>query len=221
MLVIFDCDGVLVDSEDLVNEIEAALLNRWGWAVTTAELRARFRSRSFGEIAGMIQAGVGPARLPENWMYEWAMETAAGFHAGLRAVAGVRDVLERLREERVPVCVASQSSMARVRLSLALCELRPYFADAVFSADLVARPKPAPDLFLHAARTMGTPPRDCVVIEDSTMGVQAAVAAGMAVLGYAAIRDGAALERAGATVFTEMGQCMPLLRPLLDPRRSR
>jgi HAD superfamily hydrolase (TIGR01509 family) len=193
-LIIFDCDGVLVDSEGLVNEIEAALLSRWGWDVTPAELRERFKGRAFGEIAEIVRSTLGE-RLPTDWIYEWAMETAAGFHARLRPVPGVRELLQQLRAERVPLCVASQSSFARVRLSLALCRLSDFFAARIYTASMVLRPKPAPDLFLHAARALSAEPGACVVIEDSASGVLAGLAAGMRVLGFAPDQSSGELAR--------------------------
>lgn len=211
MLVIFDCDGVLVDSEDLVNEIEVVLLRRWGWTVSRMEIRERFKGRPFTEVAGIIRTELGD-RLPDNWMYEWAMEIARGFHAELRAVSGIEEVLQALVARKVPICVASQSSLSRVQLSLAICKLDSYFEGRLYSAFMVERAKPAPDLFLYAARTLRTAPDVCVVIEDSASGVTAAVAAGMRAFGYAADGDFDALERAGATGFSRMSSLMDLLK---------
>ena len=213
MLVIFDCDGVLVDSEHLVNKIEAALLSQWGWPLSAEQARAAFKGRAFRDIAKMIEQNASGS-LPYDWIYEWAMETARGFHERLQEVPGVRSVLEQLQTDATPMCVASQSSLARVRLSLAICKVDHYFADRVFTASMVTRPKPAPDLFLHAARVLKFEPADCVVIEDSRTGVEAAVAAGMRVYGFAMHEDALELERAGATVFHRMSD----LKLLLDDK---
>jgi HAD superfamily hydrolase (TIGR01509 family) len=208
--VIFDCDGVLVDSEPLVNRIEAAWLSRWGWYLSGQEVRSLFKGRTFAEIATMIEANV-PRPLPGDWIYELAMETALGFRRHLREVPGVRSVVASARNCGLPICVASQSALPRVQLSLEVCGLDLLFGTHVYTASMVARPKPAPDLFLHAAGMLGVEPSVCTVIEDSPSGVHAAVAAGMTVLGYAADEDGDALRAAGAVTFRHMSELPALL----------
>jgi HAD superfamily hydrolase (TIGR01509 family) len=213
MMVIFDCDGVLVDSEPLVNRALRELLAAWGWSLSEHEVRQLFKGRVFADVARLIEANV-PRALPDDWIYVLAMQTAREFRRSLRAVPGVRAVIEQCVAGGVPVCVASQSSLPRVLLSLELCELHGFFADRVFTASMVARPKPAPDLFLHAARAAGVVAADCVVVEDSPSGVAAAIAAGMRVFGYAADEDADALRAAGATTFTDMQQLPALLAAL-------
>ena len=210
MNVIFDCDGVLVDSERIVNQVESELLTRWGWAVSVEEVRALFKGRSFAELEALIAARLA-GRLPSDWVYDWAMRTAYEMQQHLREVQGVRAVIERLRAGGVPIAVASQSSLGRVRLSLALCGFDAYFGAHVSTASMVARPKPAPDVYLHAAASLAAQPADCVVIEDSPSGVRAARAAGMTVYGYAADEDADALARAGAMVFRDMAELPALL----------
>jgi HAD superfamily hydrolase (TIGR01509 family) len=210
MLVIFDCDGVLVDSEPIVNRVERELLASWGAELSEREVRALFKGRVFADVARLIEQRV-PRPPPEDWIYVLAMETARAFRAQLREVPGVRAVIEQCRAGGVPVCVASQSSLPRVRLSLEVCGLDRLFGEHVFTASMVARPKPAPDLFLHAARTLAVPPSECAVVEDSPSGVAAAVAAGMRVLGYAADEDAGALRAAGAVTFTRMSELPALL----------
>jgi beta-phosphoglucomutase-like phosphatase (HAD superfamily) len=211
MAIIFDCDGVLVDSERLVCRIEAELLSAWGWACTPEELRTEFKGCAFPDMARIIERRLA-GRLPVDWMYLWAMETANGFRVSLREVRGVRSVLELLSATRQPVCVASQSPLPRVRLSLGVCDLARYFGPHVFTASMVARPKPAPDLFLHAAAQLGVAPERCTVIEDSPSGVRAAVAAGMRVLGYAGDEDAARLAAAGAQAFSDMAELPQLIQ---------
>jgi HAD superfamily hydrolase (TIGR01509 family) len=130
----------------------------------------------------------------------------------LRAVPAVGAVVEGLHRNEVPICVASQSPLPRVLLSLEVTGLAQYFGGRVFTASMVGRPKPAPDLFLYAAEQIGVDARSCVVIEDSPSGAAAAVAAGMDVLGYAADSDADRLAAAGAEVFREMGEVPELLR---------
>ncbi|MGD8860804.1 MAG: HAD family hydrolase [Myxococcales bacterium] len=203
MAVIFDCDGVLVDSERLVSRIEAKLFRRWGWEVSPEELGALLKGRGHTEVVRIIESHL-PVQPPADWIYEWAMHTAIGFRRALQPVEGVRGVLDTLAARDVPVAVASQSSHGRVLLSLELCRLSDYFGDHVYTASMVRHPKPAPDIYLHAARQLGAAPDRCTVIEDSVTGVRSAVAAGMRVLGYAADADADALQQAGAEVFERM-----------------
>ncbi len=200
-LLIFDCDGVLVDSEPLVNQAEAGLFSRWGWSLTPHQAAKAFKGKAFAEIAAVVQ--LNTSALPSDWMFEWAMEIARFFQKELQPIEGIHAALDYLAP-RFPICVASQSSLSRVRLSLALCNLSHHFEGLIFTASMVERPKPAPDLFLCAARSLNTNPADCVVIEDSITGVQAAVAEGMRVLGYSADEGNHDLERAGAIVFHDM-----------------
>jgi HAD superfamily hydrolase (TIGR01509 family) len=209
--IIFDCDGVLVDSERLVSRLEAELLTSWGWPCTPQQHRSEFKGCSFPDMARTIEQRLA-GRLPVDWMYLWAMETANVFRAELREVRGVRAVIERLLAAGRALCVASQSPAPRVRLSLGVCDLARYFGTGVFSASLVARPKPAPDLFLYAAAQLAVAPERCTVIEDSPSGVRAAVAAGMRVFGYAADEDAERLRAAGAHTFHDMAELPSLLQ---------
>jgi HAD superfamily hydrolase (TIGR01509 family) len=209
--IIFDCDGVLVDSERLVSRLEAELLTAWGWPCTPQQHRSEFKGCSFPDMARTIEQRLA-GRLPVDWMYLWAMETANVFRAELREVRGVRAVIEQLLAAQRALCVASQSPAPRVRLSLGVCDLARYFGARVFTASLVARPKPAPDLFLHAAAQLGVAPERCTVIEDSPSGVRAAVAAGMRVFGYAGDEDAERLSAAGARTFCDMAELPSLLQ---------
>ena len=215
-LVIFDCDGVLIDSEPIVNRIESEFFATAGFAVSPQEARRRFQGLTTDQVGAAVEAEIGRA-LTADELYSWGMMTALGLVESLEPVAGVRDVVESLIASGTPVCVASQSPLPRVRLSLRVTDLARLFGENVFTASMVARPKPAPDLFLHAAARMRVEPARSVVIEDSPSGVRAACAAGMAVFGYAA-EDGAgpdALAAAGAHVFTSMAQ-LPGLIELAD-----
>jgi HAD superfamily hydrolase (TIGR01509 family) len=208
--IIFDCDGVLVDSERLVCRVEAELLTRWGWSLTPEQVRAEFKGHAFPSIARVIEQKLA-GRLPHDWMYTWAMETAHLFQNELRAVRGVHALLAQLSADGVSFCVASQSPLPRVRVSLHACDLARHFGERVFTSSMVARPKPAPDLFLFAAEQLGHPPEQCTVSEDSPSGVRAAVAAGMRVFGYAADEDAERLAAAGARLFYDMSELPALL----------
>lgn len=204
-LVIFDCDGVLVDSEPLVNRIEAEYFTSLGFTTTPDEVRALFKGKTVEQVVDALQERLGRA-LPASFAYNWGTSVALGFVQELRAVPGVERVIEQLRQANVPICVASQSPLPRVRLSLRVTKLDHHFGDNVFTASMVAKPKPAPNLFLFAAKRMHANPGRAVVIEDSPSGVVAARAAGMHVYGYAADEDAGALSGAGAQVFYSMDE---------------
>jgi HAD superfamily hydrolase (TIGR01509 family) len=209
-LVIFDCDGVLVDSEGLVNDVESRLLAELGLDIDPAQARALFKGKTVAGNIREVERLLG-ASVPPAWVYDLAMTSAMVFQERLQSVPGVREVLDRLEERGVPRCVASQSPPPRVKLSLSVTGLAPYFGEQVYTASMVQRPKPAPDLFLFAAAALGFSPPACVVIEDSPSGVLAARAAGMRVFGYAPPGDPEGLAPAGAIVFDSMARLIPLL----------
>jgi HAD superfamily hydrolase (TIGR01509 family) len=199
-LVIFDCDGVLVDSERISNEVLARLLTAEGMPTTLAEARRAYQGLMLSEVGTRAEASLG-RRLPEGWLARFELERESAFRRELRPVAGAMEAVQRIAAAGVPLCVASQGKLAKTRLSLVLTGLDRLFPDdAVFSAYSVARGKPAPDLFLHAARTMGAEAAGCVVVEDTPSGARGAVAAGMRVIGYAADSDERALSEAGAEI---------------------
>lgn len=204
-LVIFDCDGVLVDSEPLVNRIEAAYFTALGAPMSAQEAGAAFKGKTVEQVATGLEERICRALSPE-FGYEWGMTTALGLVRELQPVPGIKGLIERVRNAGTAICVASQSPLPRVRLCLHLTGLEGYFGENVFTASMVENPKPAPDLFLFAARRMGVPPERTVVIEDSPSGVLAARAAGMRVFGYAADENAGALKNAGATVFYSMDE---------------
>ncbi|HEY9181334.1 MAG TPA: HAD family hydrolase, partial [Candidatus Baltobacteraceae bacterium] len=181
-LVIFDCDGVLVDSEPLVNRIEADYFTALGAPMTMEQACARFKGKTVEQVATALASGIGRP-LSVEFGYDWAMATALGLVEHLQPVPGVKDLIESVRAAGAAVCVASQSPLPRVRLSLHVTGLDRYFGEDVFTASMVGNPKPAPDLFLFAAQRMGISPQETAVIEDSPSGVVAARAAGMRVFG--------------------------------------
>jgi HAD superfamily hydrolase (TIGR01509 family) len=207
-LLIFDCDGVLVDSEPLANRVLNDALNRLGIEIGLEESTAKFTGLSMGSCIALAEDMLG-RRLPDTFATDLERQTAAAFTRSLKPVTGVTSLLEDIEHPR---CVASSGSHAKIRNSLKLTGLSRWFPDrALFSADDVNRGKPAPDLFLLAARRLGFPVSRCVVIEDSVPGVMAAVAAGMHVYGYAERTPPRQLRAAGATVFTRMHELAELL----------
>ncbi|MCY1706896.1 HAD family hydrolase [Pannonibacter sp. SL95] len=188
-LVIFDCDGVLIDSELISAEILLGALERLGIAVDFAHFTRHFLGRSFPRVAQSIREAFGVA-LPADFETSYRRDLLAAFETRLARVSGIGDVLDQLAVRR---CVATSSSPERAARSLAITGLAPLFPGAVFTASEVANGKPAPDLFLHAASRMGVDPARCLVIEDSLPGLTAARAAGMPVLhftGGSHYRDG-------------------------------
>jgi HAD superfamily hydrolase (TIGR01509 family) len=210
-LVIFDCDGVLVDSERLINRIEARHVSEVGLDLLPDQARETFKGHTVGEIVTIIEARTG-GTIPAEWLYDWGIHIALGFVKELRPIEGVHEVLDGLRSSGIPTCVASQSPRARVELALAVTDLARHFDDRLFTASMVPRSKPHPDVFLYAAACMRRDPTRCAVVEDSPSGVRAAVAAGMRVFGYAADENPTILERAGAeATFHAMSELPSLL----------
>lgn len=209
-LVIFDCDGVLIDSEPIANRVLGAQLARIGLRLHPDEVMRRFVGRTRAGCLELAAALLG-RELPAGFANAWDQALFAAFAAELRAIDGVQDAIASIATS---ICVASNSSRERMRVSLGAAGLLARFEGRMFSAQEVARPKPAPDLFLHAAASMGAAPGDCAVVEDTPTGVEAAVAAGMAVFGYAggAHSSAHALAAAGAIVFRHMRELPALLR---------
>lgn len=210
-LVIFDLDGVLVDSERIATRVEEEFFATLGLKLSADEMMEKFKGKTTEELAREVER-LAPKPLTVSWPYDWAMATAAAFVRELRPVDGIEPLLQALRDANIGVAVASQSPRGRVDFSLHITGLEPFFEGRIYTASLVAKPKPAPDLFLHVAHELRVPPKRCCVVEDSPTGVRAGVAAGMTVFGYAADHDPEALRSAGATVFTKM----PELRDALE-----
>ncbi|MFD8043641.1 HAD family hydrolase [Streptomyces chartreusis] len=209
-LVIFDNDGVLVDSEPISNRLLAAYLTELGHPTSYEDSIRDYMGSAMHRIHDLVLERTGE-RLPEDFDDVFHARVFAAFERELKAVPGAVDVLEKLGAEGVPYCVASSGSHARIRVGHRTTGLDRYFDEGrVFSSQDVGRGKPAPDLFLHAAERMGVAPARCLVVEDSPLGVQAAVAAGMDVYGFTAMTPAAKL--AGATqLFSDMGELADLL----------
>jgi HAD superfamily hydrolase (TIGR01509 family) len=180
-VVIFDCNGVLVDSEPLATAVASSEFMRAGFALTPDVIARYFTGRRAADMFNEVEIAAG-RKLPPNFAVTVAQATIEKFRAELRATRHAAQALTWLRG---PKCVASSSSLDRIRVSLETTDLLRYFEPYVFSANEVPQGKPAPDLFLHAAHKMRVLPRECIVVEDSMVGVAAGVAAGMTVVGFA------------------------------------
>jgi HAD superfamily hydrolase (TIGR01509 family) len=211
-LVIFDNDGVLVDSEPISNRVLAEYLTELGHPTTVEDSYRDFMGCAAHTVHDVIAERYG-ARLPEGFDGLFHARVFAAFERELTAVAGAAEVLKDLGRRGVPYCLASSAHHSWIRTALDLTALRAFHAEErIFSAQDVGVGKPAPDLFLHAARTLGVPPERCLVVEDSRNGVLAARAAGMDVYGYAALTDPARLTAAGATgLITDLRELLALL----------
>ncbi|TVS15998.1 MAG: HAD family hydrolase [Gammaproteobacteria bacterium] len=213
-LVIFDCDGVLVDSERLAVRIEGAALAELGLAFSEDELVERFVGVTDAYFRKEVEAHLGRP-LPEDWDELMAARYQDAYRNELTPVDGVLEALDAIA---YPNCVASNGSHRKMAFTLGITGLHARFAGRIFSAYDVTRGKPAPDLFLHAAEHLGVDPSGCVVVEDSPNGVAAARAAGMHVFAYAGgLTPAARLEGPATTVFEDMR----VLPSLLEVHRSR
>jgi HAD superfamily hydrolase (TIGR01509 family) len=212
-LIIFDCDGVLVDSEVISCRAHAETLSRHGYPITSEQVFDRFLGRSTRQAHLEVEAELGRS-LPDDFNTQLQDELYRSFEATLQAVPHIDHALDAIAQA---VCVASSGSHERMRVSLGCAGLYDRFAPNIFSATQVAHGKPAPDLFLFAAEQMRTAPERCVVIEDSIPGITGAVAAGMTVLGFhggSHCRPGYAetLRAAGASaIFDDMRELAGLI----------
>ncbi len=179
-LIIFDCDGVVVDSEVLACQALADTLGRYGLPVSLDEVFQRFLGRSFAEVEDYFRNRTG-APLPEAFRIDFRARLEEVFRASLQPMAGIRDVLARVEP---PYCLASSSDPGRIGLTLAASGMAAMFGDRVYSASQVRNGKPKPDLFLYAAEMMAEAPSRTLVIEDTVPGVLAGKAAGMTVWGF-------------------------------------
>ena len=206
-LVIFDCDGVLVDSERLAVRTEATILSGLGWPLTEADIVERFVGRSAAFMHREIERHLGR---PIDWDAEFESRYREVFERELVEVPGIVEALDEITS---PVCVASSGSHEKMRFTLGQTGLFDRFDGRIFSADQVANGKPAPDIFLFAADQMGAAPDRCAVIEDSVSGVTAGLSAGMAVFAFAGgVTSAEALSIGGAVVFDDMRELPAVLR---------
>ena len=208
-LVVFDCDGVLIDSEPIANRVWQAELRTLGLDLALEEVMARFVGRTRDGCLVLAREMRG-RDLPEGFAERWDEHLFEALGREVRPVEGIEEVLRALP---VPYCVASNGTPHRMRMALAAAGLLPLVQDRLFTAAEVARPKPAPDLFLHAARRMGAQPAHTAVVEDTPTGVRAGVAAGMRVLAFAgaAHADRGGLAAAGGELFERMDTLFGLL----------
>lgn len=208
-LIIFDCDGVLVDTEKLANGLIAEELTKSGLAMTTKEAMDLF-------VGGTMMAVFDTARqkganIPDNWVDIFYEKLYAKLRRGVTPIKGIQNLLKLLQQKNIAICVASNGSDDKMEITLGENGIGKFFPNAIFSAHSVGIAKPDPGLFLHAAKTMGFEPHDCVVIEDSISGVKAAKAANMKCFGYCEESDPEKLKAENAIPFFDMHNLPKLL----------
>jgi HAD superfamily hydrolase (TIGR01509 family) len=210
-LVIFDCDGVLVDSEPVANRALGQMLRELGLDLTQEQIFEHFVGYSLPHCLRVIEGMLGRAP-PENFLRDLQARTFAAFKTELRAMPGIEQALDALDAAGLPYCVASSGDHEKMNTTLGIAGLLPRFAGRIFSVTQVARGKPAPDVYLFAARQLGAEPSACVVVEDTPPGVRAGATAGMMVFGFCAHTPEQKLTAAGAhRTFDDLRQLFSML----------
>jgi len=203
-LIIFDCDGVLIDSEGVASVVTARNISALGWEITPEQALGRFLGMSIVDIQPLVETAIGGS-VPAGWREGLARELVAALGRDSRLIPGAREMLEAVNAAGIAWRVASNSSQEEMAVKFEKTGLASLTAGRRFSAAEAGRPKPAPDVFLAAAGAV--PASRCLVVEDSSLGITGAVAAGMVAYGFAPHGDGAALLAAGAVgVFKELGE---------------
>jgi HAD superfamily hydrolase (TIGR01509 family) len=209
-LVIFDNDGVLVDSEPLANAVLAEILTGYGLPLTWRDCIERYLGSTLGRVRALVEAELGHA-IPDDFEAQYRGTVYPRLAESVQPIAGVATVLDALADAGMAVCVASSAIHERIRITLTKAGLIDRFEGRMFSAEDVASGKPAPDLFLHAAAELGVAPSRCAVVEDAPAGVAAADAADMVVFAYAALTPRHLLAGASGGLFDDMIQLPDLL----------
>lgn len=212
-LVIFDCDGVLVDSEIISVAVDQVVLADLGWNLSQEEIIDRFVGRSHTHFLEVIEEHLG-RKLLDDWEDAYQLLYRQELAVNLKLIEGIADALEAID---YPMCVASNGSHSKMEFTLTRAGLWPRFEGKIFSASDVTHGKPAPDLFLHAANVLGFAPSECVVVEDSWAGVQAALAAYMKVIAYAGgITPREQLGGEGVVIIDHMSQLPGAIKTLIN-----
>ena len=206
--IIFDCDGTLVDSEAITNQVIAEMASELGIEMSGEEASATFGGKTLDGVVYKMRELSGND-LPNDWLPRLIQRVNESWESKLRPVKGVKELLEKIK---IPICVASNGEPMHVRHSLRLTKLYDFFDENIFTASEVSKPKPSPELFLYAAKKMGFVPSECAVIEDSVTGVNAAVNAEMEVYGIINnLFSEEQLRHAGAIPFKSMNELPALL----------
>lgn len=206
--IIFDCDGVLVDSESISTGVLVDMANQLGANMTVDETLRNLKGTSYHFCAEYIAKRIN-APLPVNFEMDYRINSFEAFRQNLQLISGVRDVIENLK---IPFCVASSGPENKIRLNLDVTGLLPFFEGNIFSCFAIKKWKPEPDIFLWAAETMGFKPNDCLVVEDSLSGVKAAKAGGFDVFGYTEHDYHNELKKEATKTFDSMDKLLTMLK---------
>ncbi len=206
-LVIFDCDGVLVDSEPISNRIISKYLSQHGLATSPQKALELFAGGSLSKVGEYYQKQTGQP-IGSDFESTYRDQCKIAFAEELEAVPGVQAMLQQIQ---IPKCVGSNGPAYKIKFNLDKTGLRSFFGDKLYSAYDIQHWKPEPHLYLHAAKEMGVAPVDCVVVEDSLHGVEAGIAAGMKVFGFTGTKKANVLKAAGAIPFDHMNQLASLI----------
>ncbi|MFS4494956.1 HAD family hydrolase [Maribacter sp. 2308TA10-17] len=206
--IIFDCDGVLVDSEVLGNQVLVDLANEYGANINLTYALENFKGGFLKDCIRQIESIVGTTILPKDFESEYRKRSFEVFKNDLQPVSGVEEVLKGLN---IPFCVASSGPPKKIRLNLKTTELLSYFDENIFSCYDIGKWKPDPAIFLHAATTMGYTPKDCLVIEDTPIGVEAAKSGGFDVFGFSAHNTNENFKSKADKIFYSMDELLPMI----------
>lgn len=198
--VIFDCDGVLVDSEAIGNQVIVDLANQLGANINLEYALQHFKGNSLDNCKLQIEQIIGEP-LPNDFESEYRKQSFEKFKRDIKPIEGIKDVLQELK---IPFCVASSGPESKIKLNLSVTGLLPFFTDRIFSCYTIQKWKPNPAVFLWAAETMGFHPKDCLIIEDSSIGVKAALDGGFDVFGYTAHDFKNELQKNATKTFDNM-----------------
>ncbi|WP_341529779.1 HAD family hydrolase [Nostoc sp. UHCC 0302] len=206
-LVIFNCDGVLVDSETLGNRVLVEFVAEFGLVLELEEAILLFKGCKMADCVAVIEQRL-EQKLPQDFVTQLRTRTAEAFERELLPVEGIEAALDKIN---LPICVASSGPLEKIKLALRVTNLLPRFEGCIFSSYEIGSWKPAPDLFLYAAKNMGVQPSSCIVVEDSVLGVRAAIAANMKALGYTNQSEATLLQSFAIPIFDSMYQLPCLL----------
>jgi HAD superfamily hydrolase (TIGR01509 family) len=210
-LIIFDCDGVLVDSERVANRVFCECLREIGINLTFEETVKIFKGKAEKDYYEIISRDFGK-KITEPFVQTWRERFEASIEKELTVIPGIIEILDSIS---LPICIASNGPHSKMKKTLGVTGLLSRFEGSIFSVDDVSRGKPHPDIFLHAADVFKTNPASCIVVDDSVSGVIGAVSAGMKVFGFADLTEAEELKQAGAITFTEMKELKRLLSKII------
>ena len=205
--IIFDCDGVLIDSESIAIGVLVDMANTLGANMDFEKALIALKGTSFSSCMAIISKRIGKA-LPETFETDYREKTFAAFKQDIQPISGIKTVLQNLD---IPFCVASSGPENKIRLNLEVTGLLSYFGDNIFSCYTIQKWKPEPDVFLWAAKTMGFQPNECLVVEDSVSGVKAALAGGFHVFGYTEHDYNNELQGLATKTFNSMPELLNMI----------